>query len=138
MGKPPPLAPEQQRALDQLKSVPYPPLEQTELGACAVPIATLLDLAVMKLAAISRRGIRRDFWDLYAILSSGVTLREAGHAYVTRFGVAEADLYHVLRALTYFADADRETVFPAGLSLEEWNTIKTFFRKEAPKLAEDM
>src|SRR5712691_5944626 len=102
-----------------------------------VPLASLLDLSAMKLAAISRRGIRRDFWDLYAIVNSGMALRDAGRAYVSRFGVAEADLYHVLRALTYFEDADREEVLPAGLSGDAWNAIKAFFREQAPKLVFD-
>jgi hypothetical protein len=116
---------------------PYPPLEQPTLGVVPLPLATLLDLAVMKLAAISRRGIRRDFWDLYAMTISEISLREAGRSYVARFGIAEADLYHVLRALTYFADAEAEKVFPAGLSAERWDAIKEYFRQQAPKLVFD-
>jgi len=64
----------------------------------------------MKLAAIARRGIRRDFWDLHALVESGIALRDAAAGYLRRFGVAETDLYPVLKALTYFDDADREPV----------------------------
>jgi hypothetical protein len=89
----------------------------------------------MKLAAISRRGIRRDFWDLYAIGQHGaVSLGESGAAYVRRFGVAEADLYHVLRALTYFDDAEKDPVFPRGMQPADWETIKRFFRQAAPSI----
>jgi hypothetical protein len=48
--------------------------------------------------------------------------------------VREADLYHVLRALTYFAEAEKDPVFPAGLDASGWAAIKAFFLTEAPKL----
>jgi hypothetical protein len=113
---------------------PYPPLDPpTE--AFGVAVAGLRDLAVMKLAAIARRGLRRDFWDLYeALQRTGLPLRACGEAYVERFGVWEADLYHVLRALTYFDDAEKDPVFPPGLDRQTWESVKSFFRKEAPKL----
>ena len=56
-----------------------------------------------KLAAIAKRGLLRDFWDLYEIGKSGVTLSAACAAYVKRFHVAESDLYHVMLGLTWFA-----------------------------------
>ena len=115
-------------------SYPYPPLEHLGLGPAGFPIAGRLDLATMKLTAIARRGIRRDFWDLHALVESGISLDDAADAYLRRFGVAEADLYHVLRALTYFEDADREAVFPLGLDQKQWETIKAYFRAEAPKV----
>ena len=111
----------------------YPTLDPPG-EAFGVGLAGVRDLAVMKLAAISRRGLRRDFWDLYEVLRTRLTLRECGEAYVLRFGVREADLYHVLRALTYFEDAEKDPVFPAGLDEEKWGEIKAFFRTEAPKL----
>ncbi len=99
-----------------------------------VRLAGLRDLAVMKLSAISRRGLRRDFWDLFEVLRTRLTLRECGEAYVQRFGVREADLYHVLRALTYFEDAEKDPVFPPGLDERTWSDIKSFFCSEAPRL----
>ena len=112
---------------------PYPPLDPPD-EALGVGLAQLRDLAVMKLAAISRRGLRRDFWDLREIVETGLTLRECGAAYRQRYGVQEADLYHVLRALTYFDDAEKDPTYPRGLDAVAWGSIKTFFRREAPKL----
>lgn len=112
---------------------PYPLLEPP-VDAFGVGLAGLRDLAVMKLSAISRRGLRRDFWDLFETIRTGLTVRACGEAYVQRFGVREADLYHVLRALTYFEDAEKDPVFPPGLDEARWGEIKAFFRKEAPKL----
>ena len=113
---------------------PYPPLDPPTTGREGFPVAGLRDLAAMKLAAIARRGIRRDFWDLYAIAGAGLSLRDAADAYVAKFKVAEPDLYHVLRALTYFDDAEKDPVLPPGLSLRRWKQVKEFFEAEAPKL----
>ena len=117
-----------------LVAYPYPPLEPPTPGPSGFPVAGLLDLAVMKLAAIGRRGIRRDFWDLYAIMSAGIPLSRAGAAYCARYGVRESDLYFVARALTYFSDAEKDPVFPDGLTKPKWREIKAFFEREAPAL----
>jgi hypothetical protein len=113
---------------------PYPPLERPVPGPSGFLVAGLRDLAAMKLAAIAGRGIRRDFWDLHEILGAGLSLADAAHAYLARFGKAEADLYHVMRALTYFADAEGERRYPAGLTAAHWRDVTTYFRGEAPKL----
>ena len=47
---------------------PYAPLEPPSAGPAGFPLAGLHDLGAMKLAAIARRGIRRDFWDLFEIV----------------------------------------------------------------------
>jgi hypothetical protein len=112
---------------------PYPPIEPPN-DAFGLGLASLRDLAAMKLVAISRRGLRRDFWDLREVLRSGLTLRQCCEAYRQRFGVREADLYHVLRALTYFADAEKDPVLPAGLDASGWLAIKAFFLTETPTL----
>jgi len=86
----------------------------------------------MKLAAIATRGIRRDFWDLHEILASGrCTLQQSMVDYATKFGVAESDLYHVLKALSWFDDAERDEVFPRGLTKGHWKTIVRYFELAA-------
>jgi hypothetical protein len=67
------------------------------------------------------------------ITAGGVTLASALEAYVKRFGVGESDLYHVLRSLTYFDDAEKEIVLPEGLDASEWEMLKAFFRRAAPE-----
>lgn len=113
---------------------PYGLLDAPEPGPEAFPVAGVRDLAAMKLAAIARRGLRRDFWDLYALAEGGLPLRDAAAAYVAKFGVSEADLYHVLRSLTYFEDAEKDPVYPRGLTATRWERIKKFFLAEAPEL----
>lgn len=112
---------------------PYPLLESPSAGPEGFPIAGLLDLATMKLSAIAVRGIRRDFWDLHEILTrTSITLDGALDAYLRRFGVAESDIYHVLRSLTYFDDAEKDEAMPEALNAEHWHAIKRYFETEAP------
>lgn len=114
---------------------PYAPLVKPKLGPGDFPLASLLDLATMKLSAIARRGLRRDFWDLHAITTDGgISLPAAARGYVKRFGVKESDLYAVLRALTYFVDADADVLWPAGLSRQRWAKIRRYFEENAPRL----
>jgi hypothetical protein len=82
----------------------------------------------------ARRGIRRDFWDLFVIARSGHELGDMARDYLRKFGREESDLYHVLRALTYFADAEADPLLPRGMTPELWEAIKTYFEREAPKL----
>lgn len=114
---------------------PYPLLRAIERTSDGVRVAALLDLATMKLAALSRRGLRRDFWDLAEIVRrGGVSLEQACRAYRQRYGVAEADLYHVLRSLTWFEDAERDPAYPAGLTEPAWRELKAFFLRVAPPM----
>jgi hypothetical protein len=113
---------------------PYAPLEQPTLDTTGVRVAGLRDLGTMKLAAIARRGIRRDFWDLHQILRAGMDLRSLGRDYMTRFGVAASDLYHVARALTYFVDAEKDSALPRGMTAGSWLGIKEYFEEHAPGL----
>lgn len=116
---------------------PYPALERPTPGPFGIGIAGLRDLGTMKLSALSRRGLRRDFWDLHEILRAGPTLFALGTDYVSRFGVHASDLYHVARALTYYADAEKDAAFPRGLTREHWELIKAYFDEHARELLGD-
>ena len=120
-------------ALVDIVRYQYPPLKVAPTGPGGFPTASLLDLAAMKLAAIATRGIRRDFWDLFEILQTGLELSDAGKAYCERFGLDRSDLYHVTKSLSFFDDAQRKP-YPAGLTPKKWSEIKRFFEAEAPKL----
>ncbi len=90
----------------------------------AVPVASLEDLACMKLSAISSRGMARDFWDFHALLEAGVAggaLDEALRLYCRKY--AADDIGHVVRSLVYFGDADAAPL-PLGLSPSEWERIR--------------
>lgn len=113
---------------------PYPPVEPLEPGPAGFPVAGLGDLAAMKLSAISRRGIKRDFWDLYELNRAGVDLPSAGQIYLRRFALGETDLYHVQKALTWFEDAERDPRVPRGMTPALWARIRRHFIAHAPEL----
>jgi Nucleotidyl transferase AbiEii toxin, Type IV TA system len=107
---------------------PYALLNPPVDGPDHFPVASLEDLATMKLSAVSRRGIRRDFWDLYEMFSRRTPpLDQALDSYLRRYGVKESDLYHVLKALTYFDDAEADALLPLGLTQQRWVEIKSWF-----------
>jgi hypothetical protein len=111
----------------------HPLLQPAEPGPEGFNVASRIDLAAMKLAAIAHRGLRRDFWDLHALLTTGaIALNDALDAYVKRFRKSEPDLYHVLRSLTFFDDAEHEPLMPAGLTREHWQDIRRYFATCAP------
>lgn len=48
--------------------------------------------------------------------------------------VAEGDLYHVMLGLTWFEDAEAETVRPRGMTEDLWRRIRRYFEEQAPPL----
>jgi len=93
-------------------------------------LADARDIALMKLAAISGRGSRKDFIDLYTILRGGSSLREFFELMLQKYGEGRVNSYHVLKSLTYFEDAEREPM-PRMLEPFDWKECKAFFVREA-------
>jgi len=88
----------------------------------------------MKLSAIATRGIRRDFWDAFVMAKSGHSLAEMAADFRAKFGKEASDLYHAVRALTYFDDAEADPIFPRGTTPALWKEVRTYFAREAPRL----
>lgn len=89
-----------------------------------VPVASIDDLACMKLSAIAGRGAARDFWDLHTIVTrTGRLLPDFLDAFRRKYPVE--DIGHVLRSLVYFGDAGDP--LPKGLSPSQWAQIRRDF-----------
>jgi len=93
-------------------------------------LADIRDITLMKLAAISGRGSRKDFIDLYTMLREGPKLAEYFEMFVRKYGKNRVNAYHVLKSLTYFADAEEEPM-PRMLAPFNWKECKAFFVREA-------
>lgn len=103
----------------------YPSLEAPRrFPGLPTPLASISDIACMKLSAITQRGARKDFVDLHAI-GQTLPLVEMIELYRRKFGVR--DIGHVLTALTYFDDADRERA-PQMLHRIDWTSVKVTLR----------
>jgi predicted nucleotidyltransferase component of viral defense system len=79
------------------------------------------DIIAMKLAAITSRGSRKDFVDLWLLITDHWPLPNCLEFYRKKF--ATRDIGHVVRSLTYFDDADDEP--PLRLLIDvDWQTVK--------------
>ncbi len=109
---------------------PYPLLEsplrvkeETPHETPMFPLAGLLDIACMKLVAVSQRGSRKDFVDLYFLDRAGVDIRSAIRALPKKMPGVEHNLVHLIRSLAYFADAESEPE-PRMLVPFEWREAR--------------
>ena len=94
-------------------------------------LASLDDLAAMKLSALGQRGAKKDFVDLYALCRKHATLSTLLRSYRRRFQTT--DIAHVLYSLAYFEDADRERL-PRMMWQVTWPTIKRAVRSWVAEL----
>ena len=83
-------------------------------------VASVRDLASMKLLAVAQRGSRKDFVDVYELLQSGVLLRGMLEDFREKF---KTDSISALRGLTYFDDAETEPL-PEMLKPLDWRQLR--------------
>ena len=94
-----------------------------------IEIADIKDIAAMKLSAITGRGTKKDFIDLYFLLKQ-YTLEELIAFFQEKYH--DGTVMLVLRSLTYFEDADDEAM-PIMCKHIKWEEIKEYIRKELNK-----
>jgi len=95
-----------------------PPVHWKEMD-CS--LASLEDLACMKLSAIAQRGARKDFCDIYALGTKQFEFKDMLELYQRKFKVQ--DISHVLYGLAYFDDAESERM-PRMVWDVKWREIK--------------
>lgn len=95
------------------------------------------DIAAMKIIAISQRGRKRDFIDLYWHMVHKEPVKEIIQRAIHQYPGQEHNLPHILKSLVYFEDADHDPT-PELLFKAEWQTIKAYFRREIPKIAKEL
>lgn len=96
-------------------------------------VADPRDVALMKLLAVTNRGSRRDFVDLFTILQSGPSLQDYLSLLPQKYGQGRLNPYQVATALTYFDDAEAEPM-PRMLVPFDWRECKEFFVREVRRL----
>ncbi len=87
-------------------------------------MASREDIALMKLIAVSSRGAKRDFVDLYFICRDGFTLRGLIDKLHLKFPNSDFNKYHIIKSLTFFDDADKDVM---ELENNLWQEMKRFF-----------
>ena len=96
-------------------------------------LASLKDIGVMKLAALSHRGSAKDFIDLYRIRQEGLELEYLIKLMPAKFPEAKINYYHIVKSFSYFDDAEQEPLSKMLISLG-WQKVKHFFLEEQTRL----
>lgn len=97
----------------------YPLLEPLEIKD-AIRMASLKDIAAMKINAIASRGSKKDFWD-YASLLDFFTTEDMLSFFQSKY--SSANVWHAEKSLSYFDDAELEPD-PNDISGKTWEQIK--------------
>ena len=96
-----------------------------------------VDIGVMKIVAISGRGRKRDFFDLYWCAHNIEPLEEIVKKLKDQYPSVSHDYHHLLKSLIYFDDAENDPE-PVVYFSADWKTVKRFFQKEIPVLAKKL
>ena len=99
-----------------------------------LPILDKADIAVMKIVAISQRGRKRDFVDLFWYCTELEQLADILPRVLEQYPNQKHNVPHFLKSLTYFADAESDPM-PELFFDATWADIKTYFQTEVPRLA---
>ena len=113
---------------------PYPVL-QPFLAHSGAQIASITDIGAMKVDAITRRGKKRDFIDLYFIAKQSIPLEQTMENYFVKFSDFNISRAHVLKSLSYFEDAEGDDM-PEMLKPVKWADVKKFFQRESKVLTQ--
>lgn len=110
-------------------SLVYPPVKIE-----GVPLASKEDIAAMKIIAISDRGTKRDFIDIYFLLKE-FSLQKIFEFVKKKY--PNFNIYVGLRGLTYFVDAEKKQQRRLYLFRSVfWDKVKKILIKEVKKYQE--
>jgi hypothetical protein len=98
---------------------PYPWLKPPLVWE-GIRMAAIEDIAAMKIAAITQRGSKKDFIDLYFLLQQ-FSMSELMALYIEKIG--DGNEWLALRSISYFDDADKQPT-PAMFKPYSWDSIK--------------
>ncbi len=109
--------------------------KQKPLWHGSIRVLDKTDIAVMKITAISQRGRKRDFFDLYWCAKNIESLETTIRRLKIQYPTVAHDLHHILKSLVYFEDAESDPN-PEIYFAADWKKVKTFFIKEIPLIAD--
>lgn len=89
-------------------------------------MASILDIAIMKIIAIGGRGAKKDFFDLYNIIQKcNITTDELVDGLIQKCG-DNINYVNIIMGLSYFEDAE-DQILPNTFIDYNWENIKKFF-----------
>ncbi|MEK9143760.1 MAG: nucleotidyl transferase AbiEii/AbiGii toxin family protein [Patescibacteria group bacterium] len=101
-----------------------------------VALASVKDIAAMKLSAICGRATKRDYVDVY-VLSQLYNFDEQFSWYDKKYGELGNNIYTLIKALGYFEDAEIDKM-PEMLIPLEWEQVKSFLLAQSLRLGKKL
>lgn len=98
-----------------------------------INLADVSDIVCMKIAAISARGKKKDFVDLYFVCKRVKDLPNILNIFKKKHKKINYNKLHLLKSLTYFEDADRDPPLKM-LVKTDWTKVKNFFQEETKRI----
>ena len=98
-------------------------------------LASIEDIALMKLDALLSRASRKDFYDLYFI-SQSIPLRQIFDKAPQKYPSVRDFEAQTVKRLVYFENAEVEAN-PSMIQPVNWHTIKEYFIKQAREIEQD-
>lgn len=111
--------------------------KQTPIQYGTIRILAPLDIAVMKIVAISQRGRKRVFFDLYWCAHNLEPIEKIIKRLKIQYPDVAHDYHHILKALVYFEDAEQDPA-PEIYFDADWKKVKEFFIKEITAIADKL
>lgn len=111
---------------------PYELIDKTT-NYLGVNLLSKEDIASMKLVAITDRGTKKDYIDLFC-LADIFPIEKMFEYYDQKYHNFEINKITLLKALQYFEDADGSEM-PQMIKKISWGEVKKFFKKEVVRLA---
>jgi predicted nucleotidyltransferase component of viral defense system len=96
----------------------------------SIRLSSLKEIAAMKIGAITGRGRKRDFFDLYMLLNQ-FSLKEILEFYHAKF--SNSDEYTPIKSLIYFEDAEDDNLLKNTVNFD-WEKVKEKIRLEVKKI----
>lgn len=97
-----------------------------------INLADERDIAALKIDAISSRGSKKDFIDLFFLLEK-YSLIELIDFFEKKYKDIEYNKLHIFKSLVYFNDAENEPM-PIMVKKAEWETVKEKIKAEVKKM----
>jgi len=94
-----------------------------------IEIADLKDIGCMKISAVSSRGTKKDFIDLFFICQKTISLKDLLKLFEKKYKSVDYNMIHILKSLIYFEDAEKNPM-PRMIIPVFWKEVKNFFKKE--------
>ena len=97
-----------------------------------IALASVEDIACMKLDALSSRGTKRDFIDLYFI-AKVIPLSVIFEMFEKKYALIKYNMLHIKKSLTYFIDAEDDPM-PKMIVPVTWKEVKDYFTEQVMDL----